>query len=501
MFCLRQFSFRYAQTSMPALNDIDLDVHPGEFIVITGASGCGKTTLALALAGFLFQDGQGDSSGEIKFNGQDWQQLPLHQMAHQVGLVQQNPELQFCTLTVHDEIAFGLENLALPENEIRERVAAICGKISILQLLDRPLDSLSGGEKQKVAIASVLALNPSLLILDEPTSNLDPEATLEILNVVDHLRQQHGLAVIIIEHKLAQLAKFNPRLVLMDAGKIITNPAVLPQMPAVMPAPSTSTPHQPPADAAPILQVENVSLSRNGHTILTQINFAIHPGEFIALTSANGTGKTSLLLALIGINRPDAGTITFNQKNTAHMSVSSLARSCGFVFQNPDHQLFTASVDDEIHFSLKNFKLMTAESENISNALLGQFGITEKLAEHPFKLSYGQKRRLNLICALNYQPALILLDEILIGQDQKNAALLLATLKAYTHNGGAVILANHHPDLTQSTITRVIHLEDGHICVDANPHTAYAALRQQGKTCYTPQFEPNHEGSECEHIV
>ncbi len=217
---MSQFSYTYPGRDQPALDGINLSINRGDFTVITGKSGCGKSTLGKALAGFLFQDNATNHSGQIIIDDVDMSVIPLYEASEVVAYVQQNPENQFCTLTVQDEIAFGLENRLVPIEEINKRIVDALAVVRGEDLINRDLATLSGGEKQKVAIASMLALEPEVLILDEPTSNLDPIATNHIFETLYRLRQELGLTILIIEHKLSQLVDLHPKLFVLSDGRL-----------------------------------------------------------------------------------------------------------------------------------------------------------------------------------------------------------------------------------------------------------------------------------------
>jgi energy-coupling factor transport system ATP-binding protein len=488
---VQNFTYTYPGEEAPTLRDINLIVEQGEFVVIAGPSGGGKSTLGKALAGFLFQDEQPKFTGKIVVKDTDMTQVPLYLSSERVAYVQQNPEDQFCTLSVLDEIAFALENACLDPDEIDLRIDQALGIVKGLNLRDRQLATLSGGEKQKVAIASMLALSPDVLILDEPTSNLDPDATRHIFETLHSIRKQTGLTVIIIEHKLSQLMALNPKVLWLYDGFLTVNNDVqeIYFEPAVeFDAKSRSSINNFKHDQ-PLLEVSNMSIRINGKEILRDISLEVHPGEFIAIMGPNGSGKSTLLQTLMGFHSTERGRLTGLGQDLTQAKTSELVVDIGFIFQNPDHQLFTQSVWDEVTLTLHNLGLMT--DENISNAkqLLEESGLAGRMDTHPQRLSYGEKRRLNLAAVILHNPKLLLLDEILIGQDMHNAHKWMSLLKSYTADGHAVLLVNHHAGLTQTYCDRVIFLDAGKKVLDATVSTAFVELELLGFQAFLPHLQ------------
>jgi len=476
------YSFRGSAHS--ALCQLDLHIEPGEFIVLTGPSGCGKSTLALAIGGYLFQQYDGKVEGRIHVAGMDVQTWPVYDVAEVVGLVQQNPEAQFCTLTVQDEVAFGLENRCLSRSEIRRRMDWALGVVGASHLSDRSLSTLSGGEKQKVAIAAVLAAEPRVLILDEPTSNLDPTATAEVLDVIARIRERSKLTVIVIEHKVDYLRPMRPRLVRMEAGQIVQDgPLAEGEMELTIPPPA-STPLT--LGTEPLVHVEGLTAGYNGRLVLHDVALHVGAGEFVAVMGDNGSGKSTLLRSLLGLLKPQAGRVEVLGRDTRTAPVSELAESVGFVFQNPDHQLFAESVWDEAIFAPRNFGRLDAAQRAQASTLLARSGLGERLEDHPYQLSYGQKRRLNLVSILTYAPRLVLLDEVLIGQDPENAAFLMGLLDELVTGGGAVVMVNHNPAITRRYADRLVFFAGGQVLVDAPTETAFRQVEALGYGAYVP---------------
>lgn len=486
MISIQGLSFAFSGRDRPALRGIDLEIAPGEFVVVAGPSGCGKSTLALAIGGYLFRQYDGRVEGTVRVDGIDVRQAPIYDVAEVVGLVQQNPEAQFCTLTVRDEVAFGLENRRLPRAKIGRRVDWALEIVGAVPLKDRLLATLSGGEKQKVAVAAVMAAKPQVLIFDEPTSNLDPTATAEIFGVISHIRSKAAITVIVIEHKLDYLRPFCPRLITMRQGEIVHDRPMVEYDRPALPILAPPAPASPPAGVAPVVRAQDLQLGYDGRPVLHDLSLEIYPGEFVAVMGDNGSGKTTFIQSLLGLVEPEAGRIEVLGQPVARTPVSALARQVGFVFQNPDHQLFAESVWREATFAADNLDLLDAATRVRVEALLERCGLGGREEEHPYRLSYGEKRRLNLISILGHSPRLILLDEVLIGQDPENAAFLMGLLREQVEAGGTVVMVTHDPETTRRYTSRLLFFQGGRMVVDAPTAAGFAQLAALGRRAYLP---------------
>lgn len=518
MIRFERFGWRFAGASTWALDDVSLHVRRGEFIAVIGPSGSGKSTLALAMCGLLVGRHEGGARGSVQVDGRDATTAPLHETAQTIALVQQNPDAHFATLTVEDEIAFGMENRCLERTEIRRRSAEALARLSIGHLRDRSLATLSGGEKQRVAVASIVAGDPAVIVLDEPTASLDPEASGDLFRTLANLCGQARLTVVVIEHKLAQLLPLQPRLIRLDEGRVaedIPRDAVGNAGTARRSGPAVALGGDGPVGPArvlgePVADVSGVTVELGGHIILEDVSLCVRAGETVAVMGPNGGGKSTLLQCLLGLIRPNKGSIRLGDTTVAPAIVSQLARFVGAVFQNADHQLVADTVWREALFAVNTLKVRGVAAEREATRLLEDGGLSSRTNDHPYRLSWGQKRRLNVISAILHRPRLLLLDEPFGGQDWENAAFLLSAIRgvlgevptereAVSGNGprvsggsmthptsGACLMATHDARVVLHGCTRLLFMAEGRIAVDLPVPQAFDRLRELGREAYVP---------------
>lgn len=508
---IRGLTFTYSGSAAPVLNNINLQVNAGEFLTVTGPSGCGKSTLALCLAGFIPYAFPGEMEGVVLIDGKDTRDYPAGGLSGIVGLVQQDPEAQLCTMTVRDEVAFGPENLCVTPEEIGERVRFALQAVGALDLQDRQVHTLSGGEKQKVAIASVLAMKPLLLILDEPTANLDPRSTREVLQVLEKLRTEQATSIIVVEHRLERLLPLSDRLLVMEKGRIVEE-KVEPLDSWVAGQAKKQTVGQekmepgnanvsvgvddPARPRAPLLSVENLRAGYAGVDVLTGISLNLYAEDIVALMGDNGSGKTTLVLSLLGLIKPAEGSIRLRGEEISGEKVTKRAREMGLTFQNPNHQLFEENVFREAALPslfLLSEKNAAATDQTISK-LLHDFDLIQYGEKNPFTLSLGEKKRLTLVSVLAYTPAILILDEPLVGQDSDRLDLLLQALQEHRERGGLTLLICHEPAVVEAFCNRVLFLEAGKLLIDAPVHAAQKQLALLGRDEYLPIGYLLHEG-------
>lgn len=496
---INNLSFTYSGVTSPVLREINLQIYPGQFLTITGPSGCGKSTLALCLAGFIPHAYPGKMTGSIHIQGKDTRDYPAGGLSGLVGLVQQDPEAQLCTLTVKDEVAFGPENLCLPPKVIRKRVLRALEAVGARDLLARKVHTLSGGEKQRIAIASVLAMNPALLILDEPTANLDPSCTGEVLLTLEKVQGRQKTAIIVLEHRIERLAGITDALYYMDKGKLFASPGrdefekkYVPKTschgPVAAITPATNRGNESHNNKVlPLLTVENLRAGYADRDIFTNLSFSIYSGETLALMGDNGSGKTTLLLALLGLLPNKGGSINFRGEDVSKIKVSQRAREMGLVFQNPNHQIFASSVMEEAMLASVYLSPETpGQIKDKVRELLEEFELLEYGNLNPFTLSLGEKKRLTLLSVLAYSPSLLLLDEPLVGQDSRRLGIFLTALQKHRNRGGGALMVCHEPEVVYSYCQRVLFLEQGKLLVNAPVKEAFSQLEKMGRREYLP---------------
>ena len=333
----------------------------------------------------------------------------------------------------------------------------------------------------------MLALSPDVLILDEPTSNLDPVATLNVFSTLHHMLKTRELTVIIIEHKLSQLLSFDPQWIIMDSGQVLPDMKVVGSIePHPEPCRAIRDLTPTPIQAEPVAQLVHLNVERQGKPILSDINLNLFSGEFVSLMGPNGSGKTTLLHAIMGLVPSVKGHRVLFGNDAGKAKISDLVSRTGFIFQNPDHMLFTQSVWDETVFTARNLRLFTPELTDEAVEWLNQLSLAGSLTLHPNRLSYGEKRRLNLISVILHHPGLLLIDELLIGQDMDNANLWMATLAEYAAKGNTVLLVNHHPELTRKYCNRVLMLDNGSLTIDAPIEDAFIQMEALGMDAFLP---------------
>jgi energy-coupling factor transport system ATP-binding protein len=454
----RRWGWRHAGRRAWAVSELSLAIAPGERVLLLGASGAGKSTLLHALAGVLAADEGGESAGELLLDGR----RPVDARGH-VGLVLQDPDSQVVLARVGDDVAFGCENLGLPRAQIWQRVDKALAAVDLNLPLDQPTSTLSGGQKQRLALAGVLAMRPGLILLDEPTANLDPRGVLEVRDAVARSAETSGATLIVVEHRVDVWADFVDRVIVIgaDGGLLADGPTqrVLTEQGERLAREGVWVPGYPPArprrrGAARqnvLLRATGLSVGRrHGIPIASNIGLTVSSGRSTVISGANGSGKSTLALTLAGLIPPLAGELEASpalHRGAARGPIAWRSRELltriGTVFQDPEHQLLATTVRAELEIGPRALRLDAAEIAARVDSLLRRLRL-ESLAEaNPFSLSGGEKRRLSVATILASQPQVLVLDEPTFGQDSRTWTELVALLAELLDEGRAVVSVTH----------------------------------------------------------
>ncbi len=480
-------SFRYRARPEPALRDLSLTLERGELLLVAGASGCGKTTLIRCINGLIPRSYKGDLQGRILLHGQDAARLSLARISQIVGTVLQDPERQILGARVAAEVAFGLENLGLSRSEIRQRLEEALEHLGISHLRDRETFLLSGGEKQKVALAGVLAMRPSILLLDEPLASLDPASGQEALALFRRLADE-GISLVLVEHRVEDALSIRPdRVLYMQGGQIgylgppdglmevvdyreLKLPAPVVIQRAAGAPPPTFEPAIRPDGREELVTFDDVSFAytADGPEVIHGINLTIRRGDVIAVLGPNGAGKTTLVKHAIGLLKPRRGTVLIEGRDTRTLSVAQIAHTLGYVFQSPSHMLFAPTVQEELAFGPKNLGF---DREAIAAGVARAVDIVNLKGMEdypPLALSFGQQKRVSIAAILAMNSKILVMDEPTAGQDYAN---YMAFMDSILQMPGfqAILFITHDLDLAICYANRVILMHDGQIAGDGRP--------------------------------
>lgn len=480
-------TFQYHSRTEPAIFDISFQVFPGEVLLIAGSSGCGKTTLMRCINGLIPHTYRGEISGEIHLLGKPVSSLSMADLSQTVGTLLQDPERQIVGSYVKNEVAFGLENLGFSREEITRRVDETLKFLGILHLRDRETFSISGGEKQKVALAGVLVMQPKVLLLDEPLASLDPASAHEALRMFRKLADQ-GIAVMIVEHRVEDVLSINPERVLyLDEGcqkyygdmnglmdvvdyHRIKLPAEIVIQRAKEKPVEKFKPLLKPEPGEPLVQFDHVTFRYREDlpNVLHDVSFDVKKGDVIAILGHNGAGKTTLVKHALGLLKPTSGQVLLEGKDTRKVTVAQAAHTIGYVFQSPTQMLFAPTVKDELAFGPRNLRLPADTiSQNVDWAI-HTVHMEAEFDTPPLALSFGQQKRVSIASVLSMRSRILMMDEPTAGQDYWNYNQFMDAILQMP-GFDAVLFITHDVDLAVVYANRILLVYGGEIVADGAP--------------------------------
>lgn len=468
-------SFRYAGARQDALRNISLRLAAGELHLLAGPTGCGKSTLLKTVNGLIPSESAGHLEGRIFFDGEPSSPASVRP---DVGFMFQNPEDQILCGSVESEIAFGPENLGLPIPEIRERLEDALSAAAVGHKRGAKTHELSGGEKQRVALASALAMRPRILVLDEPTSQLDDSAAGQIMSALVELKDRLGLTILLTEHRIDRILPHIDRFTLMDEGRILGSfarddlPRASPILEALGLAPPPAESRAPGNTAARpgsvLLQASGIShrYPSAQHPALDGVSFTLRAGEILGLRGLNGAGKTTLLHTLAGLSRLQTGTVRWFGDAPARPSIRRLAGRTGFLFQNSDLMLTADTVEEEVMLGARFLGWPRERAESAAEESIGLLELGAHRRRNPFSLSRGERLRLALAALFATSPQVLLLDEPTAGLDRRARLQFLSRLRRWVDERSgerAAILCTHDLEALRLNADRTLHLEAGKV--------------------------------------
>jgi energy-coupling factor transport system ATP-binding protein len=542
---LRKVTFAY-EGDVRALHDLSLTVHRGEFVVVLGANGAGKSTLCYLISGIVPHIYGGRRQGELTLAGIDPWDEPLYVTSQRCGVLMQDPEVQLFMPSLATELAFGPANLGVPREEILRRSKEALALVRLEGLEQHNPRDLSGGQKQRAALAAVLMMQPRLLVLDEPTSQLDPLGRWEVGEAIERLKQAGDLAIVMTTHESEEILHLADQVLVLERGEamlqgppeeVFSHPDRLEQAGVKTPAlieaqtrlaaldrrvvppraqsvnlsleavaeqvrqevqhgrlrvvPQAAPPRQAPgAEAPPILEARNLTFEYPGPppvVALKGVNLSLRQGEFVGIVGQNGSGKSTLVRCLVGLLRPGQGEVLFHGKTIRKLSVGEMASRVGLVLQNPDYQLFSASCREEIAFGLRNVGVPAERIPEAVDQALRAVGLEDQADLFPFRLSFGDRRKLAAAATMALAPEVLILDEPTTAQDHRGRYQLADLARRFhQERGGTVVMITHDVDLIARYAHRLVVLLQGRILLDGPTPEVFAQVEDLRRSFVVP---------------
>ena len=491
---IRDLGFRYNSRTTPAIEDINLHLEPGQIVLLAGSSGCGKTTLMRCVNGLIPHTYQGYMQGEIELYGKSIKGMGLAEISKHVGTLLQDPERQILGTYVINEVCFGLESQGMPREEMIQKAEKALERLHITHLKDKETHYTSGGEKQKVALAGVLAMEPNILLLDEPLASLDPASAREALLAFRELADE-GLSILLVEHRVEDVLEINPeKVIYMDNGRVVYQGDVkglletadytrikLPAQTVMRRAkgkPFEECCFAVPAfdpQSEPLVSFQDVCFryKEDGPEVLHGINLDIRSGEVIAILGHNGSGKTTTVKQALGLLKPTSGQVLLEGVETRKTTVANVAKTIGYVFQSPSQMLFAPTVREELAFGPENLGMdKETVSQNVDWAI-ETVHLEHELPTPPLALSFGQQKRVSIASVLSMKSRILMMDEPTSGQDYWNYQSFMNTI-LQTPGFDAILFITHDLDLALTYANRVVVLYGGQVMADGSPYEVFA---------------------------
>ena len=467
MITIRDVSFTYSGSETDGIRRINLEISKGECILLCGRSGCGKTTLTRLINGLIPAFYAGTLTGSVRIENQAVAELPLYKIAQRVGSVFQNPRTQFFNVDTDSEIAFGIENEGCPQERLVQRVRQTAEELHIENLRGRNIFELSGGEKQKIAFASVYAANPDIFVLDEPSSNLDFKSVLELKELIKRVKQQ-GKTIIIAEHRLWYLMDIVDKVILMKDGQILKSMSIQ-DFGRLSTAriqnmglrcrhfSEIGTNINIKNFSKSILELRNIRVKQGTHTTLQDVSFTANGGEIIAITGANGAGKTTLARTICGLIKENLGSISVDGEK---LPAKLRTKISYMIMQDVGHQLFTDSVETECKLGTK-----TVDNACVDEAL-SMLSLNKLKNRHPLSLSGGQKQRLAVAISMLCDKKILVFDEPTSGLDLRSMREVGTMMEKLSAQGKFILVITHDIEFIKTICSRVLIISEGKITID-----------------------------------
>ena len=533
---MKNVSYTYPNSDDQTLKQIDLEAPKSKFTVIMGKTGAGKTTTILCLNGIIPQLNEGELAGDIEVAGLDTSKYRIQTLAKYVGIVMQDTSTQVFGSTVEEDVAFGPRNYLVPREEIHRRIKESLHRVRLEGYEKRQTSQLSGGEKQRLAIAGILAMQPGIIVLDEPTSELDPLGREEIYTTINDLNKEKDTTIIAVEHSSQEVCEKAERLIVINGGKTVWagdpkeffRDEKLVSDNGIKPLPVSRIGWQlynkglidkddiplnveqayqmicsllkdKKIDYRPVgavsaqgvaddlIEIRNLShVYENGKKALNDVNLTIKRGEFVAIIGQNGAGKTTLAKHLNQILQPTTGSVVIDGADIKNKNPIELTKVIGYVFQDPDNQIFSNTVYKELEFGLKNINLGEEERKKRIDQALSLTGLVGKENEHPFSLGKGERQMIAVASILAMQPEILVIDEPTTGQDWAGINRMMSLVDTLNKSGTTIVMITHDMDIVAKYATRTIAMKAGSVVLDGDTRDVFASTDVLKEAFVTP---------------